>query len=61
LLTSSIALAMGSGNQKEALMNFLVILNTFWSHKPLPPQVTDNKMLLELCARIKNNSFAILE
>uniref|UniRef100_F6RQ08 [histone H3]-lysine(4) N-trimethyltransferase n=1 Tax=Ciona intestinalis TaxID=7719 RepID=F6RQ08_CIOIN len=48
-----------SQNQKEALMNFLVILHTFWSPKPLPPQVTDNKMLLELCARIKNNSFAI--
>uniref|UniRef100_A0A6F9DTW6 [histone H3]-lysine(4) N-trimethyltransferase n=1 Tax=Phallusia mammillata TaxID=59560 RepID=A0A6F9DTW6_9ASCI len=46
-------------SQKEGLGQFVVVLHSYWGQGALPLQVPDIKAVLELCAKIKNNSFAI--
>lgn len=47
--------------QKETLGQFVIILHSYWGLGTLPLQVPDIKAVLELCAKLKNNSFAICD
>ncbi|XP_076816367.1 histone-lysine N-methyltransferase SMYD3-like isoform X2 [Clavelina lepadiformis] len=48
-----------SDDQKEALGQFVIVMHSYWGQGALPVQVPDIKAVLELCSKIKNNSFAI--
>lgn len=48
-------------NGKEILGMYLSILPYYWGNRPLPSSVSSPKALLNLAAKVKNNSFAIMD
>merc|ERR1712136_490365 len=52
---------MGGAEGKEMLGSYLSILPFYWRKRPLPKSLSSPRSLLDLAAKVKNNSFAIMD